>query len=108
MAVHQTRAHFHGKYGDIVDNAEIGPELLRNYWLQGSGEPGFLKMVEDLTAGESLLFLPFTFSTTATYVRAAAAFFSKLDNTCFKGASSPPNVCTACIYPTCVSIRARV
>jgi len=49
MAVHQTRAHFHGKYGDIVDNAEIGPELLRNYWLQGSGDPGFLKMVEDLT-----------------------------------------------------------
>lgn len=49
MAVHQTRAHFHDKYGDIVDNPEIGPELLRNYWLPGSGEPGFLKMVEDLT-----------------------------------------------------------
>jgi hypothetical protein len=32
-----------------VDNQEIGPELLRNYWLAGSGEPGFLKMVEDLT-----------------------------------------------------------
>ena len=49
MAVHQTRAHFHAKYGDIVDNPEIGPELLRNYWLAGSGEPGFLKMVENLT-----------------------------------------------------------
>mmetsp|Transcript_29217 Transcript_29217/g.72262 ORF Transcript_29217/g.72262 Transcript_29217/m.72262 type:complete len:624 (-) Transcript_29217:202-2073(-) len=49
MAVHQTRAHFHAKYGDIVDNPAIGPELLQNYWLQGSGDPGFLKMVDDLT-----------------------------------------------------------
>jgi hypothetical protein len=23
-----------------VDNLEVGPELLRNYWLQGSGDPG--------------------------------------------------------------------
>ena len=49
MAVHQTRAHFLGKYGVIVDNPEIGPEMLRSYWLAGSGEPGFLKMVQDLT-----------------------------------------------------------
>ena len=50
MAVHQTRAHFLAKYdGAIVDNPAIGPELLENYWLQGSGEPGFLKMVENLT-----------------------------------------------------------
>ena len=49
MAVHQTREHFHGKYGDIVDNPEIGPELLASYWLAGSGDPGFLKMVENLT-----------------------------------------------------------
>ena len=49
MAVHQTREHFHGKYGDVVDNPEIGPELLASYWLAGSGDPGFLKMVENLT-----------------------------------------------------------
>ena len=49
MAVHQSRAHFHGKYGVIVDNPKIGPEMLESFWLQGSGEPGFLKMVEDLT-----------------------------------------------------------
>ena len=40
MAVHQTREHFHGKYGDIVDNPEIGPRSSRLYWLAGSGDPG--------------------------------------------------------------------
>jgi hypothetical protein len=50
MAVHQTRAHFLKKYdGVIVDNPKIGPELLESYWTHGSGEPGFLKMVENLT-----------------------------------------------------------
>ena len=52
MAVHQTRAFFLNKFkdrGGIVDNPEIGPELEQNYWQAGSGDPGFLAMVENLT-----------------------------------------------------------
>ena len=51
MAVHQTRAFFLAKYGDagIVDNPNVGPELEQNYWRAGSGDPGFLAMVRDLT-----------------------------------------------------------
>ena len=52
MAVHQTRAHFLKKYrdsGGIVDNPAIGPELEANYWKAGSGDPGFLRMVQNLT-----------------------------------------------------------
>lgn len=50
MAVHQTREYFLHKYdGVIVDNEKIGPELLESYWKEGSGEPGFLKMVQNLT-----------------------------------------------------------
>tara|TARA_B110000977_G_scaffold176155_1_gene231535 strand:- start:13631 stop:15409 length:1779 start_codon:yes stop_codon:yes gene_type:complete len=50
MAVHQTRDYFLNKYdGVIVDNEKIGPELLESYWKPGSGDPGFLKMVENLT-----------------------------------------------------------
>ena len=52
MAVHQTRAHFLRKYenaGGIVDNPAVGPELEANYWRAGSGDPGFLRMVHDLT-----------------------------------------------------------
>ena len=51
MAVHQTRAFFLAKYGDagIVDNPNVGPELEQNYWRAGSGDPGFLAMVLNLT-----------------------------------------------------------
>jgi hypothetical protein len=52
MAVHQTRAFFLNKFkdqGGIVDNPAIGPELEQNYWRLGSGDPGFLAMVENLT-----------------------------------------------------------
>jgi hypothetical protein len=50
MAVHQTREYFlKTRGGAIVDNPLIGPFLLENYWKQGSGEPGFLRMVENST-----------------------------------------------------------
>jgi len=36
MAVYQTRSHFEKKYGYLVDNAEIGPEIARHYWNPGN------------------------------------------------------------------------
>ena len=48
MSVHQTRAHFMQKYGNIVDNPQIGKDLTEVYWLPGNGE-GFLALVEKLT-----------------------------------------------------------
>ena len=48
MSVHQTRAHFLSKYGFIVDNAKIGPDLTEVYWQPGNGE-AFLDLVERLT-----------------------------------------------------------
>jgi oligoendopeptidase F len=50
MAVHQTREYFF-KTGDgtIVDNPRVGKELIENYWVHGSGNPGFLGLVNNLT-----------------------------------------------------------
>lgn len=48
MSVHQTRAHFLGAYGSIVDNPRVGADLAEKYWLPGNGEP-FLGLVQRLT-----------------------------------------------------------
>lgn len=48
MSVHQTRAYFKNKYGFIVDNPEVGPELTKAYWEAGNSRP-FLDLVEGLT-----------------------------------------------------------
>jgi len=48
MAVHQTREYFLSKYGYIVDNPNVGPELTENYWNPGNGE-AFLNLVKGLT-----------------------------------------------------------
>ena len=48
MAVHQTRAHFLRKYGNIVDNPAVGPDLTKTYWEPGNGE-AFLDLVAELT-----------------------------------------------------------
>ncbi len=48
MAVHQTRAHFFGKYGRIVDDPRIGADLASSYWRPGNGA-SFLSLVEGLT-----------------------------------------------------------
>jgi len=48
MAVHQTRAHFLRKYGSIVDNPAVGPDLTKTYWEPGNGE-AFLDLVAGLT-----------------------------------------------------------
>jgi hypothetical protein len=48
MAVHQTREYFHSKYGYIVDNPQVGPELAEAYWSQGNAK-AFFDMVQDLT-----------------------------------------------------------
>ena len=48
MSVHQTREHFLGKYGYIVDNPQVGPELQRAYWECGNTEM-FLDLVQNLT-----------------------------------------------------------
>jgi Zn-dependent oligopeptidase len=49
MAVHQTREHFFRTEGYIVDNPNIGPKLAEEYWRAGSGKPGFLGLVNNLT-----------------------------------------------------------
>ena len=48
MGVHQTRAYFKSKYGYIVDNPNVGPELTKAYWEPGNSRP-FLDLVRDLT-----------------------------------------------------------
>ena len=48
MSVHQTRAYFKNKYGYIVDNPKVGPELTKAYWESGNSRP-FLDLVRDLT-----------------------------------------------------------
>lgn len=49
MAVHQTREHFFRTEGYIVDNPKVGPTLEAEYWRAGSGKPGFLGLVNNLT-----------------------------------------------------------
>ena len=49
MAVHQTREHFFRTEGYIVDNPKVGPTLKAEYWRAGSGKPGFLGLVNNLT-----------------------------------------------------------
>ena len=49
MAVHQTREHFFNTEGYIVDNPNVGPKLEAEYWRAGSGKPGFLGLVRNLT-----------------------------------------------------------
>ena len=48
MAVYQTREYFLTKYGHLVDNANIGPELAKGYWAPGNSVP-FMDLVEKLT-----------------------------------------------------------
>jgi Peptidase family M3 len=48
MSVHQTRAYFKNKYGYIVDNPNVGPEITKAYWESGNSRP-FLDLVRDLT-----------------------------------------------------------
>jgi hypothetical protein len=33
--VHQTRAYFRRKFGQLVDNQQVGKELAESYWLPG-------------------------------------------------------------------------
>lgn len=49
MAVHQTREYFFNTEGYIVDNPNVGPKLESEYWRAGSGKPGFLGLVHNLT-----------------------------------------------------------
>jgi Zn-dependent oligopeptidase len=48
MGVYQTRNYFMKKYGHILDNPRVGPELAENYWQPGNSKT-FLEFVEDLT-----------------------------------------------------------
>jgi hypothetical protein len=48
MSVWQTRQHFLKKYGEIVDNPQIGKDLAEVYWKPGNSE-AFLDLVEKLT-----------------------------------------------------------
>ena len=48
MSVHQTRGYFKEKYGYIVDNPNVGPELKKFYWEYGNSRQ-FLDLVKDLT-----------------------------------------------------------
>ncbi len=48
MAVNQTRTYFKEKYGHLLDNAHIGPELAAGYWAAGNSVP-FMDLVEKLT-----------------------------------------------------------
>ncbi len=48
MAVYQTRAYFEQKYGHLVDNPNIGPELATGYWAGGNSVP-FMDLVAKLT-----------------------------------------------------------
>jgi hypothetical protein len=49
MAVFQTRDHFFGKYGHVLDNPAVGRELAETYWAPGNSK-GFLALVEELTS----------------------------------------------------------
>eukprot|EP01059_Diplonema_ambulator_P009016 TRINITY_DN1878_c0_g1_i1.p1 TRINITY_DN1878_c0_g1~~TRINITY_DN1878_c0_g1_i1.p1 ORF type:complete len:646 (+),score=284.41 TRINITY_DN1878_c0_g1_i1:996-2933(+) len=53
MAVFQTRNHFLKKYGNIVDNKNIGKDLAEVYWKCGNSE-NFLDVVQKMT-GKPLL-----------------------------------------------------
>ena len=48
MSVHQTRAYFMAKYGEITDNPNVGKELTEVYWAPGNSEI-FLDLVNKLT-----------------------------------------------------------
>lgn len=48
MSVHQTRAYFLEKHGNIVDNPIVGPTLTEKYWKPGNSAM-FLDLVEGLT-----------------------------------------------------------
>jgi hypothetical protein len=48
MAVHQTRDHFLGKYGSLLDDPRIGADLAAVYWRPGSSRP-FLDLVREMT-----------------------------------------------------------
>lgn len=48
MAVRQTRNYLMRKYGYIVDNPNVGPELNKVYWQPGNSKP-FVQMVKELT-----------------------------------------------------------
>ncbi len=48
MSVHQTRAYFTAKYGEITDNPNVGKELTEVYWAPGNSE-NFLELVNKLT-----------------------------------------------------------
>lgn len=48
MAVHQTREYFFKKYGHIIDNPNVGPELAAGYWAPGNSV-SFMDLVEKVT-----------------------------------------------------------
>lgn len=48
MSVHQTRRHFMDKYGFIVDNPNVGHDLMESYWRPGNSAQ-FLDLVQGLT-----------------------------------------------------------
>ncbi|MFN8177127.1 MAG: M3 family metallopeptidase [bacterium] len=48
MAVAATRAHFHAKYGRLVDNPAIGRDLAEIYWRPGNSRP-FLELIAEMT-----------------------------------------------------------
>ena len=48
MAVHQTRAHFLGKYGRLTDSPEVGRDLAETYWKPGNSR-SFLALIEEMT-----------------------------------------------------------
>ncbi len=48
MAVHQTRQYFQEKYGYIMDNPHVGPELAAGYWASGNSER-FFDLVQRVT-----------------------------------------------------------
>jgi oligoendopeptidase F len=48
MAVHQTRDYFFTKYGHIIDNPNVGPELAAGYWAPGNSV-SFMDLVERVT-----------------------------------------------------------
>jgi hypothetical protein len=48
MSVHQTRAYFKDKYGNVVDNPEVCPAITKVYWDEGNSRP-FLELVKGLT-----------------------------------------------------------
>ena len=51
MGVFQTRSYFHDKYGFIVDNPRIGPDLEAGYWRFGN-EKNFFEAVKNLTGSD--------------------------------------------------------